>query len=80
MTLILNKSETYADPYRTNWFYLRNMTSLQMKALEEINWDERYKVIQTSLWGIPWSFKNGIYTENSVKEFIIYLNDEIKEL
>ena len=80
MSLTLGKKDNYANPYRTNWDYLRNMTSLQMKSIEEITWDENYKYIHTNLWSVPWnSFSKGD-AEHSVNYFIEYLNEELKRL
>ena len=80
MTLILNKSIIYADPYRTNRFYLTGLATLQMIPLEGIDWDRKYKVLRTSLWGIPWAFDNKKSTKVSMEHFISDLNYIIKEL
>ena len=79
MSLNLDKRDKYANPYYTNWDYLENMTALQMKALNEIEWDEEYKYIDPGLWAVPWS----IFSEsakNSVEYFITDLNKKIMEL
>jgi hypothetical protein len=80
MTLELTKYVIYADPYRTNWHYLDNMTSLQVKALEEIHWDKYYRRIHTGLWSVPLIRIDENSTKNSVKGFIVDLNNEIKRL
>ena len=49
MTLYLNKKEIYANSYHTNFDYLLNMTTLQMKALKGMRWNEEHKYIITDL-------------------------------
>ena len=80
MSLMLSKIYNYANSYHTNWFYLNNMTSLQMKALNGINWIKSYKEIHTGLGYVPeiWIYKK--YAENSVKGFTGDLNKKIMEL
>lgn len=80
MSLYLNKVEAYADPYRTNWFYLDNMTNLQMKALEGIEWNKASKHIRAGLLSVPWAWYNKKTIKDSVKYFIDNLNDEIMVL
>jgi hypothetical protein len=80
MTLYLNKKEIYANSYHTNFDYLLNMTSLQVKALEEMEWDKYYIRILTDLGDLPWAFPSKSDTKNSTKVFIIGLNREIKKL
>ena len=80
MTLYLNKVEAYADPYRTNWFYLDNMTNLQMKALNEITWDKYYRRIHTELWVVPLAWSDEKSPKYSIEGFIVELNGEIKRL
>ncbi len=80
MALDLDKYVIYADPYRTNWHYLDNMTSLQVKALEEMEWDGEYKEINASLWYVPRAWVDKKRTEDSVEDFIIELNNKINGL
>ena len=80
MTLYLNKKEIYANSYHTNFDYLLNMTSLQMKALKGMRWNEEHKYIITDLGDLPWAFPSKSDTKNSTKVFIIGLNREIKKL
>ena len=72
MSLNLHKRYRYADPYNTNYHYIRNMTSLQMIPLGKMTWDERY--IYIHIWNVPntWTFKSS--AEISVKSFIDDLN------
>jgi hypothetical protein len=80
MALDLHEPYKYADPYRTNWAYLRNMTWLQMKALKGMEWNEFSKYIFTDLWDFPWAWPNKKDAKDSVKGFITTLNIEIKGL
>lgn len=80
MSLNLNEKYKYTDPYYTNWFYLHNMTTLQMKALKGMRWNEEHKYIITDLGDLPWAFSSKSDTKNSTKVFIIGLNREIKKL
>jgi hypothetical protein len=80
MSLDLRKHR-YENPYDTNLLYLRNMTSLQMKPLNEMRWYENY--ISITLWRIPVSWAlpfSKVKAENLMKEFINDLNNEIKRL
>lgn len=56
------------------------MSALQVKFLEEIKWDKKYKEADTSLWGIPWAWYNKKTTKVSVKGFIDRLNESIMGL
>ena len=77
MSLNIDKSYKYARPYDTNWTYLHNMTSLQVKALKEMEWIETSEYIDTGLWGVPWiTFSKS----DATKYFIDDLNNKIKGL
>ena len=80
MSLILNKKAKYASSYFTNWYYLHNMTRLQVKPLNEIIWSEFSKHIHTGLWDVPNAWKRKKDTKDSVKGTIKYFNNEIKRL
>jgi hypothetical protein len=80
MTLNLHKSEIYANPYTTNWGYLQNMTSLQVKALKGMRWNEEYKEINASLWYVPRAWYNKKTTKNSAEGFMERLNEKILRL
>jgi hypothetical protein len=80
MTLFLNEEYKYTEPYYTNWYYLRNMTKLQVKALEEMEWDKYYIRILTDLWGVPWVSFSKKDVEDSMELFIDNLNEKIKRL
>ncbi len=80
MSLNIDKSYKYANPYYTNWDYLHNMTKLQVKALEEMEWDKYYIRILTDLWGVPWVSFSKEAVEGSVERFIDDLNNKIMEL
>jgi hypothetical protein len=82
MTLDLTKSVIYAYPYPTNWDYLHNMTELQVKALNEMKWEERYghKYIDTGLWVVPWTWIDEKNTKYSMNVFINDLNRELMRL
>jgi hypothetical protein len=75
MALDLDEMYKDANPYFTNWFYLNNMTSLQLKALEEMNWYEYSKYIHSDLLDIPL-----IWRDKSKVRFIVSLNSVITEL
>ena len=78
MSLNLDKRDKYVNPYYTNWFYLHNMTWLQMKLLEDMEWNGVY--INNNLSDVPWTGNNGKHAERSVEYFINDLNYKIKEL
>ncbi len=80
MSLNLDKLDIYADPYDTNWDYLRNLTWLQMKALKEMEWNEKHKYIHTDVWVVPLISFSKWDIETSVEYFINHLNAKIKEL
>ena len=68
----------YPDPYNTNLNYLRNMTSLQMKALKEMTWDNGY--ILTGLVLIPFEWAREKDAERFTEYFADYLNEKLMEL
>ncbi len=78
MTLHLHKSEIYADPYRTNLFYLRNLTELQMIPLEEMKWIGAE--INGDLWSVPWAWIDKKNTKDSAEGFMKRLNEELRRL
>ena len=78
MSLILNEKEIYADTYETNWNYLRNMTEVQMKLLEDMDWNGAY--INNSLSDFPWTGNNRKYAKISVEAFRNQLNNELMRL
>jgi hypothetical protein len=80
MSLDLKKHLGYADPYNTNWDYLQNMSSLQVKALEEMNWYWRSKEIDTSLLQLPYAWFYREDAKASVKRFRYSLNNKIRGL
>ncbi len=80
MSLDLDESAIYANPYTTNWYYLRNMTKLQVKALEEMEWDGEYIRDGFGLWVVPLAWVDKKRTEDSVEDFIIELNNKINGL
>jgi hypothetical protein len=80
MSLDLDKSEIYANPYTTNWNYLDNMTALQMKALNEMECDEEYKYILTDLWAVPVAWPIKTNAKITIKGFMKRLNEKIMEL
>ena len=80
MTLNLDKKEGYANSYHTNLLYLRNMTDLQVKPLNEITWHEFFKYIHTGLRDVPNAWKRKKDTKDSMKGTIKYFNNEIKRL
>jgi hypothetical protein len=81
MSLYLNERDKYADTYDVNWAYLRNMTSLQMKPLNEMAWTGKYKkYIYDRLWFVPNAWASEIVLEDLIKQFINDLNIEIMGL
>ena len=78
MSLELDKRYNHAEPYYTNWGYLRNLTWLQMKALKGITWTGVY--IGTNLWAIPDTRSSKTDAEIATQYFITILNNKIKEL
>ena len=80
MTLYIDKRDKYADIYDTNWSYLHNMTSLQLKALEEMKWHEDSKYIHTELWVVPLAWIDEKSTKHSVGGFMERLNEKMMEL
>ena len=80
MSLYLNEKYKYTDPYYTNWFYLRNMTAFQMKALNGMKWDRKFIGDGLSLGVIPDAQSSIITIKDSVKAFIERLNEKIMEL
>jgi len=78
MSLNLHKRHKYADPYHTNYRYIRNMTSLQMIPLGKMTSDGGY--IYISIWAVPdtWTSKKG--AELSVESFIDELDNGIMGL
>ena len=73
MTLGL-ETDIYVNPYFTNWFYLDNITKLQVKLLEEMTWSEYSKSIDNSLWDFPWAWPDENHVKDSAKNFIYSLN------
>ena len=80
MALNIDKSYKYANPYNTNRDYLRNMTSLQMKALGKMIWYDLLKYIIADLWVIPWASFSKEDVEDSMELFIDMLNKELMRL
>jgi hypothetical protein len=81
MTLALNKSGNYVNPYSTNWNYLHNMAVFQVKLLKEIVWNEKSSyIIAFGSWFMPDAQSNITDAEISVESFIEELDNEIKEL
>jgi len=80
MTLDLTKKYKHTNPYNTNWHYLQNMTSLQVKAINRMNWIKSYREIHTGLGYVPKIWIDKEYTKNSVELFIITLNIKIMGL
>ncbi len=78
MTLNLHKFIIHTDPYRTNWDYLRNLTWLQMRALEEMKWYGDY--IDTGLLVVPLFSYSKENVKYSMEEFINDLNKELMGL
>ncbi len=78
MSLELTKSETYANPYYTNWDYLRNLTWLQMRALEEMKWYGDY--IDTGLLVVPLFSFSMEDVKYSMELFIDNLDKELRRL
>jgi hypothetical protein len=80
MTLTLYKKANYVYPYNTNRNYLHNMTSLQVKPIEEMEWNEDSKHIEEDLWIVPWNSFTEWNVERAAKHFIERLNDKIMGL
>ena len=79
MSLDLNERDKYANAYQTNLNYLDNMTSLQVKLLQE-GMGGHEKFIYTGLGYVPYTLPSKTYAKDSVKESILDLNTEIMEL
>ena len=79
MTLGL-ETDIYANPYFTNWFYLDNMTDLQVKLLKGMRWDESHIDTDTDLWFIPITRVRKTTAEITTDIFIERLNKRIPEL
>ena len=79
MALNIDKKETYANPYYTNWFYLDNMTEFQVKLLEEMTWNEKH-IINANAWGIPNAQASKRNAKITINLFIGDLNEKIMEL
>jgi hypothetical protein len=79
MSLDLNERDKYANAYQTNLNYLDNMTSLQVKLLQE-GMGGHEKFIYTGLGYVPYTLPSKTYAKDSVKESILDLNYGIKEL
>jgi hypothetical protein len=79
MTLGL-ETDIYVNPYFTNWFYLRNLTWLQVKLLKEMRWDESHIDTDTDLWFIPITRVRKTTAEITTDIFIERLNKRIPEL
>ena len=79
MTLWLNDSN-YVNSYNTNWFYLNNMTKLQMKALGTMRWSKDNEYIDTGLNSIPVAWVYEELVKRSVNGFIGDLNEQLMEL
>ena len=79
MTLWLNDSN-YVNSYNTNWFYLNNMTKLQMKALGTMRWSKGNEYIDTGLNSIPVAWVYEELVKRSVNGFIGDLNEQLMEL
>lgn len=79
MSLDLKKHIKYANVYQTNLNYLDNMTSLQVKLLEE-GMGGHETLIYTGLWYVPYTLASKTYAKDSVKDFIDSLNYDIMEL
>ena len=79
MTLYLNKPEIYADAYRTNLDYIKNMTSLQMKPLKEMKWNN-HNYIHIDLEVVPWVGDNKKVTKGSSNYFLYVLHYNLMEL
>lgn len=79
MTLGL-ETDIYVNPYFTNWFYLDNITKLQVKLLKEMRWDESHIDTDTDLWFIPITRVRKTTAEITTDIFIERLNKRIPEL
>ena len=74
------KDGIYVNPYYTNWYYLQNMTELQVKILKGMEWRSGFQYIHDDLEEpVPYIniYTNGNY---SVKYFISALNNVVKRL
>ena len=80
MTLNLDKREKYVNSYFTNWDYLRILTWLLMKRLEEMRYNSQNKYIKTSVGDFPWAFSSKLDALNSMEVFIEVLNKRIMGL
>lgn len=80
MSLNIDKRHKYANPYFTNWFYLDNITKLQVKLLKEMRWDESHIDTDTDLWFIPITRVRKTTAEITTDIFIERLNKRIPEL
>ena len=80
MSLNIDKRHKYANPYFTNWFYLKTLTSLQVELLQKMQWYEASKYIRTDSWAIPDIRSSKTDAKDSVKRFRYFLNEKIKEL
>ena len=78
MSLWLNGTD-YASPYFMNWRYLINMTSLQMKLLEDMEWHYNFQFINDDLESVPltYSYWN---REKFMNDFKNRLNIQIMRL
>jgi hypothetical protein len=56
------------------------MTSLQVKPIEKMEWNEDSKHIEEDLWIVPWNSFTEWSVERAAKHFIERLNDKIMEL
>ena len=79
MTLGL-ETDIYVNPYFTNWFYLDNITKLQVKLLKEMRWDESHIDTDTDLWFIPIARVRKTKAERTTDIFTGDLNKRITEL
>ena len=79
MTLGLG-ADIYANRHFTNWFYLDNMTDLQVKLLKGMRWDKSHIDTDTDLWFIPISWVSKTKAERITDIFIGDLNKRITEL
>lgn len=80
MSLWVNKDSNYVNSYNTNWFYLNNMTKLQMKALGTMRWSKDNEYIDTGLNSIPVAWDYEELVKRSVNGFIGDLNEQLMEL
>ena len=80
MTLDLDTKDNYANPYETNWDYLRILTSLQVKLLQKMKWDRAYIRDGFGLWVVPYVWLTIGNAKESVNFFINDLTDKLMEL